>query len=126
MTQKWVLVIDDDDDVRDALSDFLKVYGWDSLGAVDGRDALDKLGEVDSLPCVILLDWMMPGMNGIGFRIEQLRRPRLEAIPVVGVSAHHDARAELERTGTKDFLKKPIDIDELVRVVTRYCSGCAV
>ena len=85
-----MLVVDDDDDIRESLMDFLEEHGFEPLGARDGLDAFDKLGTADPQPCLIILDLMMPKMDGRTFRHKQLERASLAEIPVVVISAYRD------------------------------------
>jgi CheY-like chemotaxis protein len=86
MSSGEIFIVDDDNDVRNALSELLEAEGFTVDGATNGREALARLrGGVH--PAVILLDLMMPGMDGWDFRDEQLRDPKLASVPVVIVSA---------------------------------------
>ena len=117
-----VLIVEDDPDFRDALQTLLTVHGLDVFCALDGQEALDMLHR-GLRPCVILLDMMMPRMSGPEFRREQQDDPRLNAIPVVVLSASANGRAEARAMGISEFMRKPIDIDELVNTVYRHCEG---
>ena len=82
--------------IRDSIVEFLDDNGYQAVGASDGRDALDKLTASDPPPCLILLDLMMPIMDGRSFREQQLQTPQLASIPVVVFSAYRDvAKTEL-------------------------------
>src|SRR5438445_6065998 len=83
-----VLIVDDDADVRDAMEFLLRSEGYRTVTAADGDDALTKL-RAGLEPCLILLDLMMPWKDGFQFRREQMRDPRLSAIPVVVLSGRH-------------------------------------
>lgn len=111
-----VLVVEDDEGIRDALCDLLESEGFDVSSAVHGRDALEKLRNSDGQrPDVILLDLMMPVMDGWAFRSEQQRDPKLADIPVVVITASR--QADLASLRPRAFLKKPIDFDELLRAL---------
>lgn len=116
-----VLVVEDDAEIRESVLDALTDHGYEVLGATDGRDALEKLASLPSPPCVILLDLMMPVMDGRTFRREQLARPALSHIPVIVVSAHQAARASSEM-GAAGFLAKPHGLDDLLAAVDRHCQ----
>jgi CheY-like chemotaxis protein len=112
-----VLVVEDDGDLRDAMLELLRGFGRGAIGAADGQEALGILRSGIE-PCVILLDLMMPGMDGWTFRREQMRDRRLARIPVIVLSAHPDAR----RGGTllgADVLPKPLNFDRLLELLTR-------
>jgi CheY-like chemotaxis protein len=115
------MVIDDDVDVREGLMDFLEDNGYQPVGAVHGREALQKLGGSSVRPCVILLDLMMPVMDGRTFREQQLQLPELSAIPVLIVSASKEAEQTAKDLHTAGHLTKPLNLEELLRIVRGYC-----
>jgi DNA-binding response OmpR family regulator len=108
-----VLIIEDDPETRDALSVFLELEGYEVSSAPDGRAGLSEARA--RRPDVILLDLMMPGMDGWGFRAEQKRDASIAAIPVVVVSALADRR-DIDASA---FVPKPCDLDAVLGVVTR-------
>ena len=111
-----VLVIEDDEDICETLSLILQSRGYSCMVATDGARALQAMSS-DPLPRVILLDMMMPGMNGAQFREAQLRDERLAHIPVVLLTGDGRAEEHARRLGVTRFLKKPIEIDDLIDVV---------
>jgi CheY-like chemotaxis protein len=114
-----VLVVDDDPDVRVMLETYLELEGFDVLTASNGFDALQRLR--DARPSVILLDLMMPVMDGVEFRRHQQGQPVLRDIPVVCLSARHDAKQTATRLGVTDCLAKPLDLEMLMAVLRRHC-----
>ena len=114
-TQAVVLIVDDDEDIRDALKDLLEDEGYRVLTADNGRDALETLAG-GAAPRVILLDLMMPVMDGWQFRIEQKKDPLLAAIPVVVITAAGDV-GEMD----VDVVPKPIDLERVLGAVARHC-----
>ncbi len=116
-----VLVVEDDFDLRDALVPILEYDGHKVVSAGNGQEALDRLRAMPP-PSLILLDLMMPVMNGEEFRAEQLRDPRLASIPVLVVSAHARAEECATRIGAAGCLRKPLDIDVLLEEVRRTSS----
>lgn len=115
-----ILVVEDNDDVREMMAVTLELEGHDVATAVNGRDALNKLQTGDK-PCLILLDLMMPVMNGWEFQNALESDPNLKKVPVVVVSA---ATAELvKRTEAAAYLPKPLDMDELLHIVGDFCGG---
>ena len=116
-----VLVVDDDPDLCQLLVTFLGFAGFDVLTACDGRDALHRLACAGTVPAVILLDLMMPIMDGIEFRSHQRSDIRLREIPIVCLSARHDARETAARLGLSEFLAKPFELDAVVAAVWRHC-----
>ncbi len=121
-TPTSVLVVDDDAGIRAALMDILADEGYVVDSAPDGRAALELLRQQTNRPALVLLDLMMPGMNGWQFRTEQLRDPMLADIPVVVISAGANAREQLEALDVADYLPKPIAYDRLVDLVACYCQ----
>jgi CheY-like chemotaxis protein len=115
-----VLIVDDDYGIRDALGQILADEGHQVASASNGREALDRLRQGDR-PCVILLDLMMPVMNGWEFIDRQRHDEELAVVPVVVISA--DARVSEKATalGVSGFLEKPIDLDRLLDAVERFC-----
>jgi len=119
-----VLVIDDDEDVRVALRELLQYEGFAATTASDGREALDLL--LGGLrPCAILLDLMMPGMNGWDFRAEQMRVPELAEIPVAVLSASYNAQATLAQLGAVEFFAKPAPTAAIIAFIKRHCLAAA-
>jgi CheY-like chemotaxis protein len=117
-----VLIVDDDRDIRDSLVEMLEDHGYHALGAANGREALDVLRTRGDTPCVILLDLMMPVMDGREFREEQLKNPAWIGIPVIVISAYGDV-ADQARALAVDHLRKPLAMRSLIEAVRRYCTG---
>ena len=114
-----ILIVDDDSDLRLALTELLEEEGYAVEGAADGRGALVKL-QAGLRPSLILLDLMMPGMNGWDFRTAQLEDPTLRALPVVVVTASGSDLATIQsQLGSVELVAKPIHPAELLDVVGR-------
>lgn len=121
MPSNKVLVIDDDEDLRDAIGDLLRIRGYDVEFAQDGREALDRL--TAGLPAVILLDMRMPGMNGWEFaRI--FRQRHNHHAPLIVLTAAADAQERAAEIGAEDWLGKPFESSELFAVVARQIASC--
>jgi DNA-binding NtrC family response regulator len=119
-----VLIVDDDADIRETLQIVLDAYGWTVTTARGGSEALQWLRDDREGPCLILLDLMMPGMNGFEFREHQLADPALAAIPtVVMTGAGTLPAAELARLGKLDMLIKPIELQILRDCLDRHCRN---
>lgn len=105
-----VMVIEDDDDHREVVADVLDVLGYRAVVAQHGADALVQLREMRELPDALLLDMMMPVMDGQDFLVEWAGDPRLAAVPVVVLSG-----SPLEPSGPQPSwtLRKPFQIDDL-------------
>ena len=120
--QATVLVIDDAEDVCVALTELLEEEGFAATTARDGREALDLL--LGGLrPCAILLDLMMPGMNGWDFRAEQMRVPEFATIPVAVLSASYNAKSTLAQFGDVEFIAKPAPTSAIIAFVKRHCRA---
>jgi two-component system, OmpR family, response regulator CpxR len=117
-----ILVIEDDSAIREMLVQTLEEEGFAAVGTGDGMEALSYLQTTSGLPCVILLDLMMPGMNGWQFRQIQQDHPAIGAIPVVLLSARPDVRASLAEIGVDAYVPKPINFDLLMNIIRRYCG----
>ena len=87
MNRHKVMVVEDDSEIREALLEILEENGCDAVGAVNGERALAYLRSTDSLPCLILLDLMMPVMDGHEFRQCQHEDATLARIPVIVMTA---------------------------------------
>jgi CheY-like chemotaxis protein len=111
-----IVVVDDDTDVREALGEVLTEEGYSTVLFENGRAALDFLRQPSPDPALILLDLMMPGMNGWQFREEQLKDDRLRLIPVVVITA---SRLGSEAIQAREVLFKPVGLGELVEAVHR-------
>jgi CheY-like chemotaxis protein len=120
-TGKSLLIVEDEVDLRETLAEILRCHGFEPATAGSGAEALEVLRSGEA-PRVILLDLMMPGMSGWEFRDVQLRDPALAAIPVVLVSGVSDLAEAAAATHAAAFLSKPLDIEVLVEVLTRYCG----
>ena len=116
-----VLVVDDDVDLREALCDFLEEAGYPAASCANGREALDYLRR-EKLPCLVLLDLMMPVMSGWEFREEQKKDPQLSEIPVVILSANVKADLFGKSLGVEHTLTKPLSLEDLLRVVSEHCG----
>ena len=117
-----MLVVDDDPAIREALADLLGDEGYRVVTAMNGVEALDKLREPSQArPCVILLDLMMPLMNGHQFFAEQQQDKALASIPIVVISADGGVRQKAAAFGG-EYLAKPVRIETVLEVVQRHCA----
>jgi CheY-like chemotaxis protein len=113
-----VLIVDDHREIREVMAELLEINGYRVSDAANGREAL-KLLEEQEPPCLILLDLMMPVMNGWEL-LDQLRsREDLASLPVVIVSAYDD---RAPRDQVQGVVKKPIEFSRLLRQVETYCG----
>lgn len=119
MTTTRVLVVDDHEDIRNTLTVALDDEGYEVRSAANGQEALDVLDEWT--PCVILLDLMMPVMDGFAFRAEQLRRHNGTAAPVVILSAAGELDKHRISLAAAGMIPKPFDIDDVVQTIAGVC-----
>ncbi|TMA19050.1 MAG: response regulator [Deltaproteobacteria bacterium] len=119
---RTVLIVEDDADTRDAIVEVLTDRNYRALEASNGADALDELRGAAPRPCVILLDMMMPVMDGKEFRNLQRVDEALREIPVVVLSAHADATGLAEQMEAAGFLRKPVDLVTLLQTVEQFCA----
>ena len=113
-----VLIVEDDADLRDMMAQLLNLEGFNAATVANGREALEYLQESDR-PDVILLDLMMPVMDGWEFRRRQQADPSVAGVPVIVLSALDPTRAA--DVNANAFLKKPLDFDRLLALVRSYC-----
>lgn len=117
MARKCVLVVEDDSHVLETYKLFLEIEGYHVLTACHGREALEALRAQAALPSLILLDLMMPVMNGWQFLEERRADPRLAGIPVIAISS---ARFPEPPPGAVHTVLKPVDISVLLRLVGEH------
>jgi CheY-like chemotaxis protein len=113
-----VLIVEDDDSAREALSDCLEMEGFRVAAACNGKEALDYLRSAH-LPKVILLDLYMPVMTGWEFREAQKKDAAIADIPVVVVTAFGSGMTK--RIDANVIMHKPLDLDRLLTVIREYC-----
>jgi len=116
---KNVLVVEDDVDIREALVGILRDEGYHVDEAANGAEALEHL-RGGLMPGLILLDLMMPVMNGWQFRAEQKVDAKFGHVPVVVISADGNVKQKAESIDAAAFLKKPIDLDVLLDLVAKF------
>jgi CheY-like chemotaxis protein len=114
-----VLIVEDDDDLREMMAHMLTIEGFDAATVANGREALKYLQTAEK-PHVILLDLMMPVMDGWEFRRQQQADPAIARVPVIVLSALDAGRAS--NVNAAAFLKKPLDFDRLLQLVRDHCS----
>jgi CheY-like chemotaxis protein len=114
-----VLVVDDDPDILEIVTVVLGLYEVPTVTANDGVDALEVMRSTDGLG-LVLLDLMMPRMSGVEVLAEMKRDPALVDMPVVVVSGNYATEGAVLAMGANEYLVKPIDVDVLMRVVSRF------
>src|SRR5919205_1888723 len=120
-----VLIVEDDPDTREMLATLLATEGFYAVAAEDGLEALHVLRAVrhraPEVPCLVLLDLMMPRLGGGEFRRAQLGDPTVASVPVAVMSGAGDLEQRAKALGAVASVAKPIDVDRLLDVVRRYC-----
>jgi CheY-like chemotaxis protein len=122
-----VLVVEDDDDLRGSLTHSLQCEGYDVEEARNGREALECLHNGGQPPGCILLDLMMPVMNGWQFREAQQQDPdpKIADIPVIVLSAVGGHVQKVQPLDAVAFMRKPFDLDVLLQTIQRHCVTAA-
>jgi len=119
-----ILIVEDDFDVRESLSEALRDEGYAIECAVDGEQALEYLRN-GGRPGLILLDLMMPRMSGSEFRMVQKVDPQLQHLPVVLLSADGAMEEKAKALETDGALRKPIDLEQLLKVIESFRDKAA-
>jgi CheY-like chemotaxis protein len=114
--------VEDAIDIQTLMRKLFELEGYTVVCASNGKEALEKLEVLPELPHLILLDLMMPVMDGYEFREQQKQVERLSQIPIVIMTADGDIQARKGRIEAIGFLRKPVDIDTLLMTVKRYCD----
>ena len=121
MAAKHILIVEDDHDVAQSVAEVLEASGYSTGIAANGLEALDYL-QTHTQTDLILLDMMMPVMDGWQFREEQRKLPAFDSIPVVIVTADGNARGKAEAIQADGLVSKPVTIDGLLNEVERICG----
>lgn len=118
-----VLVVEDDADIQEAMLDILREEGFVAQAASHGQEALDILHARTFSPDVIILDLMMPVMDGWTFCKAQQADARLVQIPIIVVSADRNAEQKAEKMGAKAYMAKPVDLPRLLQLLNALSSN---
>lgn len=118
--QPTVLIVEDNSDLRETLADFLSLEGFETELAGNGEEGLERLHAMDA-PCVVLLDLMMPVMDGAEFLHTIRMSPRFSRLPVALMTASPPSMD----IGADRFLRKPFRLENLLGVVHEMCDGDA-
>jgi CheY-like chemotaxis protein len=121
-----VLIVEDDEQLRELLTTILSADGFHAIGAEDGLEALHLLRTVrrraPDAPCLVLLDLSMPRLSGDEFRRAQLGDPIVANVPIAVISGATDLKQRAAEMGAVATVAKPISYDAVLQVVRRYCS----
>jgi CheY-like chemotaxis protein len=112
-----ILVVEDDPDVREAMALLLETEGYEVRTAAEGRDALDQLRSAPA--ALVLLDLMMPVMDGFEFRTQQMQDPEIAEIPVIVISCGDELQRKAAVLRADACLRKPIPTPRLLELVAR-------
>jgi len=124
LAHNYVMIVEDDPGVREGLVDVIAGEGYEVESYPDARFALDRLTSANALPCVIVLDFMMPGMDGWMFLRERAKDPRLATIPVLGMSASpHLVDQRGSPAGVEEFLRKPFKVEAILSSIKKHCPS---
>lgn len=121
--QKRVLVVDDEPTIRDLVAEALREAGFDTDTAANGVEALTRMQRW--LPDAIVLDLMMPRLDGTGFTELMRLNTRLADVPVLLVTAAYGAAEAAQQIGVQAWLAKPFELDALVDAVTKLAGAPA-
>jgi two-component system response regulator MprA len=121
-TQHRVLIVEDHADTREALAIVMEIRGLQPIVAASGREALAKLAERTQRPCVVLLDINMPDLDGWEVRERMRDDPELAGVPVVLLTGNYVDVERVRRLGIRGYLRKPIDVHQIVNAVEQYCE----
>lgn len=119
---KRIVIVEDDIDVRETLAEVLSEEGYQATAFSGGQAALQHLAQLQAMPGLILLDLMMPTMDGWEFRREQRRLGSLIDVPTVILSADGNIDRNMESLEANGYLRKPIHIKTLLQLVERFCG----
>lgn len=116
---KRILVIEDDTSIRELLIELLESEGYEVSSASNGFEGLKYL-EANHAPDLILIDLMMPVMDGYAFRNEQLKNTKWSDIPTVVMSAEANAKDKMKSYQITSFLSKPVELETILKTVAQY------
>ena len=118
VTELPILIVDDDPGLRSMLETVLLEEGYQVETARNGREALDRLNQF--VPALILLDLMMPVMDGWQFLLEMQKLPQAATLPIIVLSANSRQSEAARQPGVKAFLSKPFDLGKLLGYVQQF------
>ncbi len=111
-----ILLIEDEDELRDSMREALELNGYVVIAVRDGQEALDELDRIEQL-CLVLLDLIMPRVNGWDFFAKMREHTVLAAVPVIV----HSSTPRQAPIGVTRVLAKPLRFDQLIATVREYC-----
>jgi CheY-like chemotaxis protein len=122
-----VLLVEDDADTREVVCSLLEQEGYEPVGAANGKEAIEYLGNCEQLPCLVLLDLHMPGMSGREVLCWMRADSRCAGVPVALLTATSRSAAEDVASKFRDHvievLQKPFDIDHVLNLIDAHCEA---
>lgn len=120
-----ILLIEDEKDIRDSLTEAIESEGYTAISVPNGRDAISMyvqdVPKEAELPDLILLDYVMPHMNGAGFLQRARKSHRLAKVPIILMTADAKAAQKATKYGADGHLHKPLELDELFSAIEKHC-----
>ena len=116
---KRILVVEDDTSIRELLVELLESEGYSVVSAINGLEGLKYLQSEPNFD-LILIDLMMPVMDGYSFRTEQLKNTNWAKIPTVVMSAEANAKEKMKNFNIAAFLIKPVELDTILKTVALF------
>ena len=113
-----ILIVDDEEGIRESLAELFVDEGYEVVTAATGPDALASLAPDRRLPCVVILDLILPGIDGTEVYARMKEDPRLAGVPVI-ISTSDPGRAPAGSL----IMRKPLDIDRLIETVRTFCPA---
>jgi len=124
--RKYVLLVEDDQDIRELIIEAFRLLNIDAETAVSGDDAIQKLKILPQKPALILLDLVMPKTDGLWFCEERKKYSEFMNIPIILLTADSKAASKTASINIDGILKKPIKIDDLLHAVQPYVEGNSI
>jgi CheY-like chemotaxis protein len=115
-----LLIVDDNRELRETLAEFLSLKGHAVECAANGREAVQLIAAPETRPELILLDLLMPVLDGWGFLAERAREPVLADVPVVILSACEEVTEKAKEAGAVAVVRKPVEPQTLLRVIEHF------
>ena len=119
MQCKNILIVEDDADISEILKFAIEMEGYTVCTAANGKEGLEVLSKIEA-PCLILLDLMMPIMDGWAFAEALEKDPTLNSIPFVVVTAFAESAINIKKA--RAIIKKPVDLELLSSTIKKICA----
>jgi CheY-like chemotaxis protein len=115
-----ILLVDDNRELCETLAEFLSLQGHAVQRAANGSEALQLVADTQTRPALILLDLMMPVLDGWGFLAERAKEPLLAEVPVVIMSGSRDVAQKAREFGAVAVMRKPVEPQTLLRIIDHF------